>query len=63
MRRLFFVFFSYAVRAASKVSFRLEEAGGSVFDMVTAARKWLASECMMLAICMGSTARVRVRRG
>ena len=52
------------MRAASKVSFKLElEAGGSVFDMVTAAGKWLGFECMMLAICMGSTARVRVRRG
>ena len=49
------------------MSFKLEEgeleAGGSVFDMVTAARKGLGSECMMLAICMGSTARVTVRRG
>ena len=59
MRRFFFVFFSYATRAASKISFKLEEreleAEGPVLDMVTATREGLGSEYM------GSTARIRVR--
>jgi hypothetical protein len=47
VRRLFFVFFSYSFREASKTACKLEEeleAVGVVLDMATSARRGLGSE-------------------
>jgi hypothetical protein len=54
VRRLFFVFFSYTFREASKTACKLEEeeleAMGVILDMATAARRGLGSERVMLAV-------------